>query len=99
METKIKITPENIKLQNQLTEILRNTQHDYDLISIKIKEKHLSISDLKCYEGVFDKNIFQQSIINSNKILSLPMYPDLTEEDIKKVCNEIQNFYILDFPF
>lgn len=53
----------------------------------------ISISDLKCYEGVFNNNEFQNSIINSKNILSLPMYPDITEEEIKTVCNEICSFY------
>ena len=59
----------------------------------------ISIADLECYNGIFDKSQFPNAIDNSKKILSLPMYPNLPEEDIKKVCNEIIDFYIMDFPF
>lgn len=59
----------------------------------------ISIADLKCYEGIFNKSQFPNAINNSTKILSLPMYPNLSEQHIKKVCDEIINFYIMDFPF
>ena len=53
----------------------------------------ISIADLECYDGVFDKSNFSNAIDNSKKILSLPMYPNLPEEHIKKVCYEISNFF------
>ena len=58
----------------------------------------ISISNLKCYE-----NYFQEKYLNAEnnclKILSLPMYPDLTEDEINNVCKHIIDFYIMDFPF
>ena len=33
------------------------------------------------------------SIKNSKKILSLPMYPELEEKEIKYVCNNVRDFY------
>ena len=33
-------------------------------------------------------------IKNSNEILSLPMYPELTEEEIDYVCSNINNFFL-----
>ena len=59
----------------------------------------ISIADLPCYEGIFDKLTLQNAISNSHKILSLPMYPNLPEDHIRKVCKEIIDFYIKDFPF
>lgn len=53
----------------------------------------ISISDLKCYDNIFDKNNYKNAIDNSKKILSLPMYPNLREENIQKVCNIIKYFY------
>jgi dTDP-4-amino-4,6-dideoxygalactose transaminase/dTDP-4-dehydrorhamnose 3,5-epimerase-like enzyme len=32
-------------------------------------------------------------LLISNKILSLPMYPELTEDEIKYICNNINNFF------
>ena len=52
----------------------------------------ISISKLKCYEGYFDKS-FEKSEQNSHEILSLPMFPDLTEDEIKTVCNTIIKFF------
>ena len=52
----------------------------------------ICISKLECYE-----NYFQGSYINSEEnsknILSLPMFPDLSENEIKRICNLISNFY------
>ena len=53
----------------------------------------ISIADLECYQGIFNKSNFSNAINNSKKILSLPMYPNLPEEHIKKVCYEISNFF------
>jgi dTDP-4-amino-4,6-dideoxygalactose transaminase len=36
----------------------------------------------------------ENCIKNSNEILSLPMYPELTEEEIKYVCTTINNFFL-----
>jgi dTDP-4-amino-4,6-dideoxygalactose transaminase len=52
-----------------------------------------SIPELTCYENQFNKNLFKNSIQNSKKILSLPMYPNLPEEHIKLVCKRIISFY------
>ncbi len=58
----------------------------------------ISISDLKCYENYFDEECLNAKE-NSSNILSLPMYPDLSETDIKHICELIIDFYILEFPF
>lgn len=54
----------------------------------------ISVADLPCYKGIFDKSELKNSITNSHKILSLPMYPNLPEKDIKKVCKKIIDFYL-----
>ena len=57
-----------------------------------------SISKLKCYENYFEEE-YPLAENNSRTILSLPMFPDLTEEEIKRVCDVIIDFYIMDCPF
>lgn len=57
----------------------------------------ISISNLKCYENYFEEK-YERAKQNSESILSLPMFPDLTEEEIKRVCELIIDFYITDFP-
>ena len=52
-----------------------------------------SIPDLPCYNDLFDKSKFKKAINTSKKILSLPMYPNLPEEDIRFVCEKIINYY------
>ena len=47
IKSKLNIFPENINLISKLTETLRDTQHDYDLILLKMKEMNNNISDLK----------------------------------------------------
>jgi dTDP-4-amino-4,6-dideoxygalactose transaminase len=59
----------------------------------------ISVPELKCFESEFNNVDYQNSIDNSKKILSLPMYPDLKEKDIHYVCDKIIEFYINDFPF
>jgi len=59
----------------------------------------ISIADLPCYKDYFDKSKFQNAIENSKNILSLPMYPNLPKEHVERVCKEIIDFYIYDFPF
>ena len=57
----------------------------------------ISISNLKCYENYFEEK-YENAEKNSKNILSLPMYPDLTEEEIKTVCDLIKHFFIMEFP-
>jgi len=57
----------------------------------------ISISNLKCYDNYFEEKYINAEN-NSKSILSLPMYPDLTNEEIYKVCKTIQDFYVLEFP-
>ena len=67
-----------------------------------LKEKNIqtgihyptSITKLKCYENYFNDAI-EKAINNERKILSLPMFPDLTKEEITYVCDFIKNFYKL----
>ena len=54
----------------------------------------ISIYELECYKNkLINSSIPQNSINNSKRILSLPMYPDLTKEEIKIICNTIKNFF------
>lgn len=63
----------------------------------------ISIAKLQCYDNYFEEKYFEDKYPhaqnNSNTILSLPMFPDLTEAEITKVCDAIKQFYILDMPF
>lgn len=63
----------------------------------------ISIAKLQCYDNYFEEKYFEDKYPhaqnNSNTILSLPMFPDLTEPEITKVCDAIKQFYILDMPF
>jgi dTDP-4-amino-4,6-dideoxygalactose transaminase len=57
----------------------------------------ISISKLKCYENYFEEK-YERAEKNSENIISLPMFPDLTEEEITRVCKLVIDFYIKDFP-
>jgi dTDP-4-amino-4,6-dideoxygalactose transaminase len=52
----------------------------------------ISISNLKCYENYFEDNCINAEK-NSKNILSLPMYPDLTVEEINIICSIIKQFF------
>jgi dTDP-4-amino-4,6-dideoxygalactose transaminase len=53
-----------------------------------------SIYELECYKDQLKSSLYpSNSISNSTKILSLPMYPGLTKEEIKIVCTNIVNFF------
>jgi dTDP-4-amino-4,6-dideoxygalactose transaminase len=41
----------------------------------------------------YNKNDFQNCITNSNEILSLPMYPELTKSEITFICDNIREFF------
>ena len=54
----------------------------------------ISIYELECYKDKLKNSSYpEKAINNSKKILSLPMYPDLTKEEIEYVCNTINNFF------
>lgn len=54
----------------------------------------ISIYELECYkEKLNSSNIPNNAIENSTKILSLPMYPDLTKTEIEYVSKCIENFF------
>ena len=55
---------------------------------------HLAIERFLDYENYFNDAI-EKAIINEKKILSLPMFPDLTKKEITYVCDFIINFYNL----
>jgi len=57
----------------------------------------ISIANLKCYENYFEEK-YEHAETNSKTILSLPMFPDLTEEEITRVCELIKDFYVMEFP-
>lgn len=52
----------------------------------------ICISQLECYKNYFDTNMpFAEE--NCNTIISLPMYPDLSEIEINIICKKIISFY------
>lgn len=52
----------------------------------------ISIAETDAFKQFNLKNI-ENCIENSKKILSLPMYPELQEDEIKYVCKKITGFY------
>lgn len=52
----------------------------------------ISISQLECYKNYFDTNT-PNAEENSKTMISLPMYPDLTEIEINIICKKIISFY------
>jgi dTDP-4-amino-4,6-dideoxygalactose transaminase len=58
----------------------------------------ICIPNLECYKDYFTDD-YKNAINNSTSILSLPMYPNIEDEDINTVCSLIKQFYIMDFPF
>ena len=52
----------------------------------------ITISNLQCYKNYFSEK-YECAEENSKNIISLPMYPDLKEEEIANVCNFIKTFY------
>ena len=53
----------------------------------------ISLSETEALKD-FKFNDVNNCIKNSNEILSLPMYPELTEEEINYVCDNINNFFL-----
>lgn len=53
----------------------------------------ISIPEVEALKD-FNFNDVENCIKNSNEILSLPMYPELTEKEIIYVCNSINNFFL-----
>ena len=53
----------------------------------------ISISETKAFND-FNFEGVNNCINNSKLILSLPMYPELTEKEILYVCKKINNFYL-----
>ena len=54
----------------------------------------ICISKLACYKDYFDSH-HANAEKNSSTILSLPMFPDITNEEITHVCKKIKDFYSL----
>lgn len=52
----------------------------------------ISIAETDAIKNYEFKDI-DECIINSKKILSLPMYPELSKEEIEYVCENIKNFF------
>lgn len=51
----------------------------------------------KPYQNLgFKRNDFPITEEKSKKILSLPMFPELTKEEIKYICNSIKEFFVLN---
>lgn len=53
----------------------------------------ISISNLECYAGCF-ADAYSNAELNCDTMLSLPMYPDLTEGEITHVCDTIREYLI-----
>jgi dTDP-4-amino-4,6-dideoxygalactose transaminase len=55
-----------------------------------------SLPSLKAYEYLnLDRNKYINSIEQEDKILSLPIYPELTPEQVKYICDKINKFYLI----
>jgi len=60
------------------------------------------VAHLECYNKYFEAEKVDACVnakANSECIISLPMFPDLTETEIKQVCKCIVDFYVTKFPF
>ena len=54
----------------------------------------ISIPEIQGLESLdFEKTGVENCIMNSKKILSLPMYPELEESEIKHVCGKLNSFF------
>jgi dTDP-4-amino-4,6-dideoxygalactose transaminase len=75
------------KFRNELKEYLENNKVPC-LIHYPI-----SVSETEAL-NTFNYKDLDNCIKNSNEILSLPMYPELKEEEIDYICNHINNFFL-----
>ena len=52
-------------------------------------------SDFKCYEGMFapSQEVTPIAYDAANKVLTLPMYADLSLEDVDRICNIIRRVH------
>jgi len=73
------------KYRNELQEYLKKNKID-TIIHYPIK-----CSDLECFSHL-NLNNFSSNL--ENEILSLPMFPELTSEEIEYTCNTIKNMFI-----
>ena len=53
----------------------------------------IAISELECMKNEIVDTDLNTSIKNSKRILSLPMYPELEEKEIKYVCDNIRDYF------
>jgi UDP-2-acetamido-2-deoxy-ribo-hexuluronate aminotransferase len=53
----------------------------------------ISISELECMKNEIVDTDLNTSLKNSKRILSLPMYPELEEEEIRYVCDNIREYF------
>ena len=49
------------------------------------------INDLECYKTDYDSNKTPIAKDISNRVLTLPMYADLSLEDVDRICGIIKN--------
>jgi dTDP-4-amino-4,6-dideoxygalactose transaminase len=77
---------ENEKIRNKLKEYLTNNNIECGI------HYPINISELKCFKGVIT-DLTPVSSQYSKKILSLPMYPELEDNEIEIVCNIIKQFF------
>lgn len=75
------------KYRNELKEYLNNNE-----IPCMIHYP-VSVSETEAL-STFNYQELNNCIKNSNEILSLPMYPELKEEEIVYICNQINNFFL-----
>ena len=52
-----------------------------------------SLPNLDCYKNLTKNQTFPISTANENKILSLPIYPELTKTDLDLIIETIKEFY------
>ena len=72
-----------------------------DLLKNYLESKGISVSihypnalpNLKCYENIIIEDEFEISTKNEKEILSLPLYPELKQDQMKYIASEIKFFY------
>ena len=49
----------------------------------------------ECFKNLgYEKNAFPNAVKFSEQLLSLPMFPELTDEQIEYICSAIKKFYL-----
>lgn len=90
---------ENVRRNNAYMPIFLNTRFgiDRDTLVEKLKECNIFVrkyfypivTAYDCYKNQYDVNETPIALDISNRVLTLPLYPDLTIEDVERICNKI----------